>query len=829
MTDKFLSSPSGNSDIFENPSETRAKLGLIFGATIQSYDNTLNALSNLSITNNTIIKGTGTDQFTTLPISTHGETALNSSEALLTSSNLTFTPSSTDTLTNKSISASDNSISGLNNSNIANGAGYITANSTNTLTNKSISAGNNTITGLDNTNITNSVGYITANSSDTLTNKSISYSQITETPTNLLTTNTAQQITAEKIIDQANSGELGFTLNSAQFGQNVNTYLKVQAHANTTTSDKEFILPSLNIGSNSDTLCGLSSAQTLTNKTMDFNNNSFTNFPNGLTESDNTTFTGTIKFQNDSYFYEAVSIGSSSTSPMMDKGLHLFNTTTQVGVDEPMFCCEVSYNNRLMISSNTASSSPFKVYYKLQHNYGGTIYDIMTFKGIDGVCDFSTIPTINGTNVIKSGDNISLLTNNSGYLTSSSPILQGLWSGSGDIYYTGGDVGIGTTSPETLLTVGNHPQTDGTRDLVRFSSYRHNEAFTIRNNDDSSNGRLEFFWGNSRNGSGGHDNTVDKSVLTLQHTGKVAINGSATGEGILTVNTSTNYWGIKLMDGTTPLAKLAKYADSGYSYYYGSAPSSIGGSGISYIGGRLGVNGITNPDCGLEVEVTNTVAIPSGRAYWYNGEQGHSAFSRVLAIHAHGAVWSDNSTGFIATSDRRIKKNIVDVPDNLALEMVRNIPCRYYEYKDNLYSGTDKTIGFIAQEVAEVLPMAISIQTSIIPNELRKLENVSWEQIENTYKLITDLQDDVSGVKYRFYVSNDVSGNDEIKKEIIGNSDNSFTFDSSYNNVFIYGKEVDDFHTLDKQKIFALHHSAIQELDKQIQLLKEEIKLLKSQ
>ena len=70
---------------------------------------------------------------------------------------------------------------------------------------------------------------------------------------------------------------------------------------------------------------------------------------------------------------------------------------------------------------------------------------------------------------------------------------------------------------------------------------------------------------------------------------------------------------------------------------------------------------------------------------------------------------------------------------------------------------------------------------------------------------------------------------DEIKKEIIGNSDNSFTFDSSYNNVFIYGKEVDDFHTLDKQKILALHNSAIQELDKQIKLLKEEIKLLKSQ
>jgi hypothetical protein len=68
-------------------------------------------------------------------------------------------------------------------------------------------------------------------------------------------------------------------------------------------------------------------------------------------------------------------------------------------------------------------------------------------------------------------------------------------------------------------------------------------------------------------------------------------------------------------------------------------------------------------------------------------------------------------------------------------------------------------------------------------------------------------------VKYRFYVSNDVSGNEE-RKEIIGNSDNTFTFEKKWNNVFIYGKEVDDFHTLDKQKIFALHHSAIQEIDR---------------
>ena len=44
-------------------------------------------------------------------------------------------------------------------------------------------------------------------------------------------------------------------------------------------------------------------------------------------------------------------------------------------------------------------------------------------------------------------------------------------------------------------------------------------------------------------------------------------------------------------------------------------------------------------------------------------------------------------------------------------------------------------------------------------------------------------------------------------------SDNkTFIFDESWNNVFFHGKEVTDFHSLNKNQIFALHHSAIPEL-----------------
>ena len=42
-------------------------------------------------------------------------------------------------------------------------------------------------------------------------------------------------------------------------------------------------------------------------------------------------------------------------------------------------------------------------------------------------------------------------------------------------------------------------------------------------------------------------------------------------------------------------------------------------------------------------------------------------------------------------------------------------------------------------------------------------------------------------------------------------------------------KEVDDFHTLDKQKLFALNFSATQELDKKVTALEAENQSLKQQ
>ena len=67
-------------------------------------------------------------------------------------------------------------------------------------------------------------------------------------------------------------------------------------------------------------------------------------------------------------------------------------------------------------------------------------------------------------------------------------------------------------------------------------------------------------------------------------------------------------------------------------------------------------------------------------------------------------------------------------------------------------------------------------------------------------------------------------------KDIHVEADNkTFVFDESWNSVVFYGREVDDFHAIDKNKIFQLHHPAIQELSRlndektaQISTLQEE-------
>ena len=170
----------------------------------------------------------------------------------------------------------------------------------------------------------------------------------------------------------------------------------------------------------------------------------------------------------------------------------------------------------------------------------------------------------------------------------------------------------------------------------------------------------------------------------------------------------------------------------------------------------------------------------------------------------------------------------MEISDDISLKILRDISCCSYYYIDDIGRQKTPTLGFIAQQVNKIFPEAVTLTERIIPNVMKRINNFNWvsENSNNTHKLISDLQD-VSGVLYRFYVSNNV---DEREKRVehIGNSDNTFTFENKWEHVFCYGYEVPDFHALDKQKLYALNFSATQELDKQQKLDKAEIAELKT-
>ena len=55
----------------------------------------------------------------------------------------------------------------------------------------------------------------------------------------------------------------------------------------------------------------------------------------------------------------------------------------------------------------------------------------------------------------------------------------------------------------------------------------------------------------------------------------------------------------------------------------------------------------------------------------------------------------------------------------------------------------------------------------------------------------------------------------EYEKDLTAiDASNNFEIDTKYDHVFVFGVKVNDFRTIKKEKIFALHHSAIQQIHK---------------
>jgi hypothetical protein len=436
----------------------------------------------------------------------------------------------------------------------------------------------------------------------------------------------------------------------------------------------------------------------------------------------------------------------------------------------------------------------------------------------------------------------------------------------GSMITLNGNVGIGTNtnhSAATRLTIRNS-SSGYSQPLVRIEQtagwngnyalevigYTNLNGFRINGNDTGNS--LYMHLANQNMGfSQNETNTTGGNITftTFGSGGNIVFNTSGANErmrilsdgniGIGTTNTQTynlyvngtSYLNNNTnVNGTLRIDNTNKFSLNGTGNVEIDAPGVIGGRFFINSSGNIGIGTTTSLLSRLNVNgnlAVSGVLTASGTSssgtiaarYFNNGAiltQSNTASFNDVCGKFNGSIWV---TSWIASSsDSRIKNNINNINDNNALIKILAIEPKTYNYIDIIEKGSNIVYGFIAQQIKEVIPEAVNIQKSVIPNIYSTHEcsnniiNIT-SNIENlkVNDRISIIQENIE--KKNYTITEIIPESNQIK--INENLEGS--------NCFVYGTEVDDFHALNKDYIFTLNVCATQELHKIIQQQQQQI------
>lgn len=236
--------------------------------------------------------------------------------------------------------------------------------------------------------------------------------------------------------------------------------------------------------------------------------------------------------------------------------------------------------------------------------------------------------------------------------------------------------------------------------------------------------------------------------------------------------------------------------------------------------------GTTNPAAPLHVATSASQYVNS---YGYLNTGGASTYT--LNGNTSYSIQADQrirAPEFNSISDVRIKKDILKLNTAKQLAVLNQLNPVHYAYIDQLVNGNKNKTGFIAQEVEQVNLQFVNQSPNFIP---------SFFALAKSATIVNDLLQVTTDKPHGFIKGDLVKFFAEGKKEIVLTIESISglqTFlvkgwNESIENVFIYGKKVNDFRAIDFDQITALSVAAIQELSKQIENLKIENTNLKKE
>ena len=232
--------------------------------------------------------------------------------------------------------------------------------------------------------------------------------------------------------------------------------------------------------------------------------------------------------------------------------------------------------------------------------------------------------------------------------------------------------------------------------------------------------------------------------------------------------------------------------------------------------GTVGIG--TTPTKAL-FEVSGNTTNSTSYSFGYlksNGTTGASSGIYNYSIYASHRI---AGSSFHAISDERIK-NIQGISNSQEdLNTLMNIQITDYTMKDSITHGNQEIKKVIAQQVKSIYPQAVTTSTvEVVPDiyQTATIDENGW------IYLSTDLK---TGEKVKI-----IFEQGEELLEVLEVKENAFRVSTNHQGaVFVYGKEVNDFHTVDYEAISMLNVSATQQLAKENDILKKKVANLEQQ
>lgn len=168
-------------------------------------------------------------------------------------------------------------------------------------------------------------------------------------------------------------------------------------------------------------------------------------------------------------------------------------------------------------------------------------------------------------------------------------------------------------------------------------------------------------------------------------------------------------------------------------------------------------------------------------------------------------------------SDKRIKNILNNSSSSDDLDLIERVEIVNYKYKDEAKYGSNINKKVIAQQVQEVYPIAVKKSSDAIPDIFRKASNwtiVSDSELEITLESHGLVEDE----KIRILLK----GCDDNIFQIKNVTEHKFVIDfythKSFDDIFIYGRFVEDLLNVDYDALSMLNLSATKELKKKVEL-----------